>query len=102
MSEIKIKFQNAGEAGVILDNAYRLKNSSNYSGVYVSPDRSREEQKIHSELVQKLKEKIKNNPELFWSIRDGKLVAKPHKNRSVSCSESEEIPQWHLNFRAGK
>ena len=56
---IRITLDNPHVAQVIIDSAHVLKDSEIYKGVYISPDRTLEEQRKHNELhVKKLKEKI--------------------------------------------
>ena len=48
-----------------------------FKTVFVSPDRSRDERAAHQQLVLRLKEKVKTDPENYHFIRNGTLMSKP-------------------------
>ena len=57
MRPVKSLFSNSSTANVILTRAKNLKQSDQYSTVYISPDRSPEERVTHKQLVLHLKKK---------------------------------------------
>ena len=40
-------------------------------------DRSPEQQKIHKELITRLKQSMKNHPEKYWYIKNGSICSRP-------------------------
>lgn len=76
---IRVKFDNPEISKIIVNNAHLLKSNMEYRGVYISPDCTSEEQKIHSMLVKQLKEMISEVPDKFWFIRNGKVDSRPHR-----------------------
>ena len=85
---ICVTFNNPNIGQLVIANAHRLKFSTSYKRVYVSPQRSEEDQKTHNELVKQLKEKINGNPSRFWFIRDGTVQSREHKVRTRSTNSS--------------
>ena len=72
---VKALFSNSSTANVILTRAKNLKQSDQYSNVYISPDRSPEERAAHKQLVQQLKKKRDSERESHHFIRDGKICS---------------------------
>ena len=72
---VKALFSNSSTANVILTRAKNLKQSDQYSTVYISPDRSPEERVTHKQLVQQLKKKRDSERESHHFIRDGKICS---------------------------
>jgi hypothetical protein len=48
---IKVEFGSSSDVDVILRNAYKLKVTSEFKSVYLSPDRTKEQRLTHSKLV---------------------------------------------------
>ena len=61
----------------MLKNSPRLKGKFYYD-VYIAPDRTVEEQKERSQLVEKLKSLIKEQPQTKWVIRRGRVISAGH------------------------
>ena len=80
---MKLIFNNEQGANWVLTRSHFLSNSEFYGGVYISPDRTPEEQRKHSDLVKNLKMKIQENPGKFWFIRDGKIQSREHIGHSI-------------------
>ena len=72
---VKAVFSNSSTAKVILTRAKNLKQSDQYSTVYISPDRSPEERVTHKQLVLQLKKKRDSERESHHFIRDGKICS---------------------------
>ena len=67
-----------------------LKTHYEYYDVYISPDRTPDQQKAHKELVKKLKEKIQKEPDRRFYIRGGQILCddsakKATINREEDC-----------------
>ena len=70
-----------------LRNAKHLKDKGiGYSNVYVTPDRTPEQQQKQKELVNKLKKKIEAHPLRRWVIKGGKIM----DGGQFSIEEDEE------------
>ena len=63
-----------------------LKSSPLYCKVFISIDRSPEQQENHRELVKKLKKKIETVPSKHWYIKNNKIVC----DERVLTEESEQ------------
>ena len=72
---VRLQFPNETIPSKMLRNASRLKDTICYKQVYVAPDRTVEEQKERSQLVEKLKLMIKQQPKTKWVIKGGKVVS---------------------------
>ena len=57
----------------LLKKSRDLKNSTDHSAVYLKPDRTVEQQRKHRELVNKLKQSIKDSPDKRHFIRNGEV-----------------------------
>ena len=60
---------------MVLRNSGKLKSDVDYVDVYISPNRTYEERQEHKNLVVELKNRIKNNPDTWWTIRNGKVIS---------------------------
>ena len=72
---IRFAVRNPDIAYHILRKAKTLKDVAGYQSIYISPDRTVEEQKTQRELVLKLKEKRQNDQSTRYVIRGGKIVS---------------------------
>lgn len=81
----------------------KLLKSSMYSGrstIYVTPDRTLEQQKKHKNLVKQLKEKIAVHPERRWVIRGDKITdAGRFIKESVKVIDAEVQEFYRLKCR---
>ena len=74
ISAYRVTFAHSAMVARALREARRLKFAGgSYSKVYVTPDRTPEQQKRHRELVNHLKLKIKLEPSRRWVIRRGEV-----------------------------
>ena len=71
---LRVQFATEAIAFKVLKNAPRLKAIDEFSGVYVAPDRTPDEQKARNQLVEQLKLKIKEQPAVKWVIRRGEIT----------------------------
>ncbi len=71
---VKISLSSSAHVIHILRAAKNLKNSEHYKEVFICPDRTVEEQKARRDLVAKLKQKVKEEPDKRHFIRDGKIL----------------------------
>ena len=73
---VKVTLSTSGTVDQILSQARRLRQSDNFSSVYVRPDRS-EEERVHNRLLVKELIKTRNNdPEKQHFIRGGTIHSK--------------------------
>ena len=79
---IRMVFSNPWTVISILESAYKLKSGSEpYRGVYLTKDRSDEEMRQHRVLVSELRQNIKDYPNDFWVIKNGKVVNNGHYSK---------------------
>ena len=71
---VKIAFTSATVVTGLLRKSHLLRTADGYSSVYISPDRSMEERTVRKELVNVLRRKRNEKPDLKFAIRDGKVV----------------------------
>ena len=69
---VRVTLGSSSEVHEILLKRKFLK-TTDYYNVYMAPDRTPEEQKMHNGLVKKLKEKIKEMPEKRFYIKNGQI-----------------------------
>ena len=62
---IKVKLPSSDAVLSILRNAKSLKNSNTNKATFIGPDRSKEERATHKKLVDKMREKMKEEPENY-------------------------------------
>ena len=75
ISSYRVTLSHPAMVARALREAANLKHAGGfYSKVYVTPDRTPEQRKIHSDLVLQLKQKILSDPSRRWTIRKGKVV----------------------------
>ena len=72
---LKVKLSSRLEVQGLLSRTKNLKGSSDYSAVYVTPDRSKEERAAHRKLVEEMKQKIEAEPTKLHFIRDKKVCS---------------------------
>ena len=72
---IKVTLQSAEMVNLVLSNAKKLKQNpfERWKCLYLSPDRTREERASHKLLVEKVKQKIQDDPSNYHFIRDGQI-----------------------------
>ena len=71
---LRVVLRSKETVGAILGKSARLKDSDDYETVFISPDRSVEERKERRELVARLKERRKSEPNKVWKVRRGSIV----------------------------
>lgn len=74
---VRVTFQTTETVHGVLKFSKSLKSIHDYRNVYISIDRSEEQQARHSQLVKELKKNITESPNKHWYI----------KNDMVNCSE---------------
>ena len=74
MLPVRVVLRSKETVGAILGKSARLKDSDQYQTVFISPDRSVEERKERRELVARLKERRKSEPNKVWKVRRGSIV----------------------------
>ena len=68
---VKVKLPTSDHVHRILRQAKTLKQSSCYSSVFITPDRTRSEREERRGIVEALKKKIRDEPEKRHFIRNG-------------------------------
>ena len=76
---VKLTFKSKEDVFYVLSRARVLKDSINFSTVFLGPDRSVEERKAHRKLVEELKKKRTENPDRFFFIKQGTVCSKPRE-----------------------
>ena len=76
---IKVTFQNMEFTKQMLQNSKMIKDtlvpgySFQFKNLYLAPDRTEEERKKRKELVEEIKEKIREDPSKKYYIKDNKV-----------------------------
>ena len=74
ISPIRVTLESKDSVHEVLKLSKQLISSSVYSNVYISIDRSPEQQESHRELVKKLKKNIEEVPGKHWYIKNNKII----------------------------
>ena len=69
----------------VLRNAPKLKTNEYFRSVYLVPDRTKETGRLHSGLVEQMKELIKQDNSERYFVRDNKLIVSV-RARALSTS----------------
>ena len=72
---IRLECKSRNDARILLSNARNLKDSDEFSKVYLAPDRNREERTAHNKLVKQMKDMITADPGKYFYIRDKKICS---------------------------
>ncbi|KAL5252502.1 hypothetical protein ACHWQZ_G015322 [Mnemiopsis leidyi] len=72
---VKLSLASATMVSPLLAKSQRLRQSNILKSVYISPDRTKEERMVRRTLVNELREKRKDNPDLIFVIRKGKVLS---------------------------
>ena len=70
---VKVTMDNPVVVSELLKKSRDLKNSTDHSAVYLKPDRTVEQRRKHRELVNELKQSIKDSPDKRHFIRNGEV-----------------------------
>ena len=70
---VKVTMDNPVVVSELLKKSRDLKNSTDHSAVYLKPDRTVEQRRTHRELVNELKQSIKDSPDKRHFIRNGEV-----------------------------
>ena len=81
---IKVKLTSSEAVAYVLRKAKTLKSSNNNRATYITADRSEEERGLHKKLVDRMKLKIKEEPEMYHFIRDGLISSVRRRTGSQS------------------
>ena len=81
---IKVEVEHPALVQGLLQAAHKLK-TSDYSSVYLAPDRSKEERAANNKLVTTMKSMIKQDPSKYYYIRNNKVNC---IDKTLSSSES--------------
>ena len=73
---IKVVFYSADTAQRVLRKSGRLKKTENHHAVFLSADRTIEERATRRQLVEQLKQKRKQDPELYYFVRNDKICSR--------------------------
>ena len=72
---MKVTLINSRGVQKVLKNAYKLRGYEDpYNQVFIAPNRTKEQQAVHQQLVKKMREKVRMDPSKRWIIRDGAIV----------------------------
>ena len=73
---VRVIFERKEEVTNVLARARRLKDSENFSSVFLGPDRTVEERKAHRKLVDELKVKRTQSPDMIFYIKENAVCSK--------------------------
>lgn len=79
------------DKSLLLSQSYLLHRNSQYSKVFIAPDRTRFEREKHKKLVEKLKER-RSQGEKNLMIRDGVIISKHPRPVDQSSTHAGETP----------
>ena len=69
-----------------------LRGTKKYKNVYISMDRSPEQQKVHKELITRLKQSMRNHPDKYWYITNGSICSR-QIDKPESTPITDETPK---------
>ena len=72
---VRLEYKNSGDVDFALSHSSKLKNSSKYSTVYLSPDRTKEQQLAHKAFIKKMKELISLDSGKHYYIKNNKVLS---------------------------
>ncbi|KAL5256543.1 hypothetical protein ACHWQZ_G011706 [Mnemiopsis leidyi] len=72
---IKVELESADDVDIALRRARYLKDSDRFQHVYIGPDRTKENQLAHNELVKQMKHMIERDPSKHYFIRQKKICS---------------------------
>jgi len=70
---VKVSFPSASVVPDLLKKSPNLRQSDTYKNIFITPDRSREERVARRTLIQELRQKRKDEPDLTFFIKSGKV-----------------------------
>ncbi|KAL5269389.1 hypothetical protein ACHWQZ_G003021 [Mnemiopsis leidyi] len=70
---VKVSFPSASVVPALLKKSPNLRQSDTYKNIFITPDRSREERVARRALIQELRQKRKDEPDLTFFIKSGKV-----------------------------
>ena len=73
---IRVQFQRKADVLDVLSRSRDLKDSESYSRVFLGPDRTLEERKAHRKLVEELKKKRIECPDMIFYIKNNAIRSK--------------------------
>lgn len=80
---IRVSFEKSETVHDVLKTSKSLKTTDEFRRVYISVDRSEEQQARHRELVKTLQKKIAEHPNKHWYI----------KNNQIKCNDADHISE---------
>ena len=87
---VRVSLESSDTVHSILKESTKLKSSTVYSKVFISPDRTPEERIKHNELVREMKSKIQSDSSKHWKINKGKVVVV--ENEAPKVIAEQEAP----------
>ena len=86
---IKVKLSSSEAVSYVLTKAKILRASKNNRATYITADRSEEERGLHKKLVDRVKLKIKEEPDMYHFIKGGLISSVRRRTSSQTASTSE-------------
>ena len=87
---VRVSLESSDTVHSILKESTKLKSSTVYSKVFISPDRTPEERIKHNELVREMKSNIQSDSSKHWKINKGKVVVV--ENEAPKVIAEQEAP----------
>jgi hypothetical protein len=84
---IKVKLPSSDAVLSVLRNAKALKDSNTNKATFIGPDRSKEERAAHKKLVEKMRAKMKEEPENYHYIQRGMVISVKKTARTNTQSD---------------
>ena len=88
---VRVSLESSDTVHSILKESTKLKSSTVYSKVFISPDRTPEERIKHNELVREMKSKIQSDSSKHWKINKGKVVVDENEARKVITEQEAPV-----------
>ncbi|KAH3893205.1 hypothetical protein DPMN_017349 [Dreissena polymorpha] len=82
---LRVTIKSRDIRGMILRNAFRMKNNEGFSKVGIGRDLTVRQREINHELRKELTIKRKNDPNRNWGIRRDKIVKQPKVTRTEAA-----------------
>ena len=95
---IKVTLRNSWSVQRVLKQAYKFRDCGDpWNKLFISPNRTKEQQAAHQKLVKKLKEQILKDARKRWIIRNGAVVEiGPFERRRTSRTDRPEEDKWFM------
>ena len=83
---IKVKLRRPDTVREVLTSSKKLKGHAKLGSVYISPDRSLAERAAHKQLIDEMKRRREQEPDMYFFIKRGAVCCVERTNNNAACS----------------